>query len=525
MPIAETNTGRHPGRMPLPVLVVLLAGALAAMVVSGWVMRHGVGFEADSMAYVSAARTLVGQGQLLIPDGAGNLMPLAHWPPLYPVLLAGLNPVAGDALAAARDLNLILFPLNILLLAALVWRATRSPMATVVVAAIFILSPNILDIHVTAMSEAPALACWLAGMLLLLEYQRSAAWPLLLGAALAAGACLLLRYVGVVLVISGAGFILCCAPTTRKRRWLGAVFYAVTAILPLAVWIVSRHGSGVTTERHLGVYGLGSEQLSAAAIAWVRWLAPLDGHLPLKLILAAVMAAGLVALVIGWSGAKPSGQPAVGFSPAMLFATNLLLYELLLVFCGLFLDPRQDIGERMQTMAFVFLLLGATVLMAGPLRGRWCTAGKARILAAGLLVLLLGVRLMAAVAWVRSADNHSLGYNNADWRGSAACDLVKKSFADVPVYANYIVPLYLQTGRADLRRIPEAMDDLRHQADPEFDRRMTTLVEALAKNHGVLVLFNSKSPRYLTAEQMTLNPRLQIIRTTPDATLFQAKAE
>ena len=71
-----------------PVLV--LAGLLQAALFA-YATAPGLAGTADSGFYLHAARTLRAAGHLLHPDGSAY----RYWPPLYPVLLAGVGGAAG----------------------------------------------------------------------------------------------------------------------------------------------------------------------------------------------------------------------------------------------------------------------------------------------------------------------------------------------------------------------------------------------------------------------------------------------
>ena len=72
------------------LVIMIAAGGLAAVWIS---TPRGVGTSPDAVNYIAASRTL------LAGDGFErfNREPLERWPPLYPVMLAGLN-VIGDGI-------------------------------------------------------------------------------------------------------------------------------------------------------------------------------------------------------------------------------------------------------------------------------------------------------------------------------------------------------------------------------------------------------------------------------------------
>jgi hypothetical protein len=69
---------------------------------------HGVGVRTDSVAYLWGAENLakgLGLGRL---NGLGELKPMTHWPPFYPLLLTLFELAGIPALAGARYLGAVL---------------------------------------------------------------------------------------------------------------------------------------------------------------------------------------------------------------------------------------------------------------------------------------------------------------------------------------------------------------------------------------------------------------------------------
>ena len=113
---------------PLPVkerihrelpLALVAVGAAAALAVA---TPHGLGVSTDSVAYLSAASSLLHRGTLLVTDEAGGLIHFTRFPPAYPAALAASAVLAGDPVRGARVLGVLLFAVNVFLMG---WIATR----------------------------------------------------------------------------------------------------------------------------------------------------------------------------------------------------------------------------------------------------------------------------------------------------------------------------------------------------------------------------------------------------------------
>src|SRR4030042_2103472 len=88
------------------ILGALFAGFSGVLVTTRW----GIGASPDSVAYLGVAHNLMSGRGLSLPFGDLADTPLTRFPPLYPMLLAGLGQVAGDPVVAARWLQRGLVP-------------------------------------------------------------------------------------------------------------------------------------------------------------------------------------------------------------------------------------------------------------------------------------------------------------------------------------------------------------------------------------------------------------------------------
>src|SRR4051794_22363658 len=85
------------GRFFLSAAVVSIAGMLAL----AYATQSGAGLSPDSRGYLSSARFILQGKGISNLDGNGTVVPLTHFAPLYPILLAGSG-AGGDPLDRAR---------------------------------------------------------------------------------------------------------------------------------------------------------------------------------------------------------------------------------------------------------------------------------------------------------------------------------------------------------------------------------------------------------------------------------------
>src|SRR5512141_1115463 len=135
-------------------LSFVLLGVLAAIGII-LVLRatpEGLGLSDDSIAYIAGARSmLAGNGYReawLASNG-----PVTHFPPAFPAVLAFFGTLGIDPLHAVRWVNALLFGASAFVLGILAWRMTPSLTAGLVLAGLFVLSGDLLQVYTAAMSE------------------------------------------------------------------------------------------------------------------------------------------------------------------------------------------------------------------------------------------------------------------------------------------------------------------------------------------------------------------------------------
>jgi len=506
-------------------LICLMAWSVGA---SWWSTRNGPGVEGNSVPYISAARTFAHAGIMLVPDEAntGQLVPLSAWPPLYPLVMGTLSNVLGDELTAGRWLNIILFPLNIMLLAGLAQRLGLARLPQAAIGVMFAFAPVALYAHISLMSESLCLFWWLAALNALLCYQKRQTWPVLCGAALAAALTWMSRFIGVALIASGSLYVLAYTVGPWRRRLGRAVIFGGLAVFPLEFWVHYLSGATVLGSRHWQFNRLTAHQLGHTAAAWLRWLAPFDEWIPVKLILLILFAAWLALVVPQLRTQRKSrtdrdpSDISLYHSGILLILLNLAAVEGVIFLTALFLDPALDMGERMHFFAFVFalLLLGTvyTALLQLNYKG-WNR--PMRYYLAAVPALILTAYLVAGVWWVARADELHLNFNSRPWRESPGLALIMQRYANRPIFTNYPAPIFLRTGRTDVRSVPFGNKKSRPIAAAEFQQNFAAMLRETTVRHGVIVYFLDDNAEAPLAEVKD-DPRLKMVASLPDAVFF-----
>jgi 4-amino-4-deoxy-L-arabinose transferase-like glycosyltransferase len=353
----------------------------------------------------------------------------AHWPPLFPALLAAGRSLGASYEATARALNAASLALTVVL--AMQWVRMLSPAPWVVwlVGALLVLQPSLVTIHATLASEPLFLALLLGALVSAQLYaERHGRTWIALATALAALACLQ-RYVGVVAVwvIAAVGWW----TWPKSTRWRDELVFLVGSAAPLALWLVrnlvqcgsltgSRPPSDIEFDQNFtdGVQALqsawSSSAVGSAAESAVAWTA---------VLLALVGAAALLA-------AHEHRGPA-----RWLLAFPLVYLVFLVSFASwIWLDPLDArLLAPFTAWTCIVAPFGLQAVLAGT-RGRHLPAQVlGNILAA--FIAVAGLSVCAHATWERARSAAEAGA--ADWvKESELFRWLQENPLEARVYSN-----------------------------------------------------------------------------------------
>lgn len=219
----------------------------------------------------------------------------AHWPPLFPALLAAGRAFGASYETTARVLNAASLAVTVVLAMQWVRRFAPAPWVGWLVGALLVLQPSLGSIHSTLASEPLFLALLLGALISAqLHAERPGKTWLALATTLAALACLQ-RYVGVVAVwvIAAVGWW----SWPKSTRLRDGLIFLVGSAAPLALWLVrnlvqcgsltgSRPPSDIELDQNFtdGIHALQSAwsgdaagSVAGAVVAWTAVLLALVG--------------------------------------------------------------------------------------------------------------------------------------------------------------------------------------------------------------------------------------------------------
>lgn len=353
------STSRH--IPPKHYWIFLLVLSLLLMVIGGVVTsKYGAGVASDSVKYLAVAQS--------VKDGNGLFdhrgFPLLSWPPLYPIIIAGLSALTRmDVFPAAWYLNIFVLGLNLFLSGVIFYRVfpDRSLYAYLAVLFVFLSNPN-LRIHSVISSDPLYLTMVFVLVLALDGYIARRSVGSFIVILIVSALTPLLRYVGLAIGTT-AGLVILIENRKAIRVLLRDGFIlGLATILPIAWWLLIHN---VMTYGSL--WGLDSQIVDMSANLWMglskilHWFVPYFSYLmPVLLrpwIVLLIMIAALALLnrrngeyVRAWFGAL-SARPTY---PVLLHA---IVYFTAVTVTAITADHRDLYSDRYYFILLVPILI------------------------------------------------------------------------------------------------------------------------------------------------------------------------
>ncbi len=526
-PGAEPIDGGRPG--PRWATAVALAAVPTVGVAADLVAtRHGDSIGQDSAAYIGAAHNLLSgrgvttpfdlSGSTLTPDQVfafHGAVPLVHFPPLYPVVLAAISSTGVGLDTAARVLGAVVLGLVLLVFELLLRRFTGSALLVPVTGALLLLAgptaffhQDLLEVDTSVLSDSLFLLVFLSGVLLTVGLVDRPGRARLVALAGCLAVAPLVRYVGLSLVVAAAMVIWWWCPWPKPTRRWAAGGLAAAGLLPTVAW------SWYTADvEHGGAVRSLAWHPPPNALHWLLfiasgWLFP--SSVPDRLrqgLFVAVAAAGLLALVVARWRRPDEMRPAVrGELVIAAFATTYVAVVLVTRFA---LDASTPLDNRilLPLIPLTYLALVSVIVSVVPpvVVGRLVAAGVCLLAAfgavGGTLTLLQ-----------RSAATGGLA-------GTPTMEALRRLPSNTLIASGVEDLVSTDAGRSSIR-VPVRVEGLTGRPNPAFEDQVRQLAFLLARHHGVLVVDPAASSDFVTGGATPADvagvARLQLVTALPD---------
>ena len=468
-------------RAPLARWALRAALALGGALLVLWATATlGPGTEGDSSDYICAAQTFVERGAFY---DCGGTWPLIHFPPLYPVMLAigircGLAPLSVARFIAAGSCAV-----SVLMAGAILEAMTSSLMLALLGEVLMIWVAGVSRPFLYAMTEAPFDAMLLLFVWCLwraIETDRPG-WIVAAGAAAAAAA--LTRYIGVALLITGAGASLWLSAGRLNERIRRAAWFVAVGVTPVAMWFIRNHRATRSVGRPVAWHPPSGFYYIVACRIAARWINPNSNLLKdhgflLGLTVLMVAAALLIAIEL-----RSSNRLEWLLANVILSYCAILLLSRLLMDVTIFLN-----GRMLMPLALIALLLALHAIHFQITGDRVGIRGLALALGLGAATMTVMVNSGSAPALFYQSRVEGLGLTRRTFSMSDMISWTRRLDANSPIYSDQPEPIILFADRlADT--LPELRDPRTGAPSQRYPGELAAMQKKLRDHPGAIVYF------------------------------------
>ena len=259
--------------------------------------RYGAGVAADSTKYLSVSQNLLaGEG---LRDHLG--LPLLAWPPLYPILLAGLSLLTGwDVFLSGWYFNTFLAGLNIFLSGIIFYRVfSEKPLYAVLGSLFVLLASSSLRMHASISSDPFYLTLTLGFLVAIDSYIKQHSYSAFIWMVLFSVLAPLQRYVGLAVPVTAIIVILVENRKSIRVLLRDSIVLSLASILPIAWWLfvhnILTYGSlwGSSGDRTVDVL----KNTELALTKMLHWFVPYLSFL-MPILTRPLILLGVMAMVI-----------------------------------------------------------------------------------------------------------------------------------------------------------------------------------------------------------------------------------
>jgi 4-amino-4-deoxy-L-arabinose transferase-like glycosyltransferase len=508
-------------------VVFLLIMPLIGCGVLLFATRWGIGNASDSAIYIGAARNLLAGKGLTVPFGITEDVPLTHYPPLFPALLAGTGLLGVDPMVGARWLQALLFGANIFLVGLVIRKHTRDSLWASATGSFLVLSSSVvLIIHAWALSEPVFILLGLLGLLLLADYLERENPSLLVASSAAMGLAFLSRYTGAALVGTGLAALLLFSKRALYGKMRDCVVFGGISIMPVGLWAVRNLDvAGSATNRQIFAHPIGWVHLRQALVSVSTWAAPPRTPVPIAVF---ILLTGIGCLVIlhfalrrRTARAEEESQSSMRISH--ILAVFILCYALLLAVSISFFDAHTTLDSRILSPIYLSLLF----IIVGLGSSVWNAAEGKRSLRMGLVAVAFVFSCFHVYhggAWVLRAHANGLGFATEMWRDNEFIRQIQALPTDAPIYSNGMDAVYIVAGRL-CRNLPAKMSPATLQPNFDYSRDLYEMGRELEKCDGAIVYFKGNVHRYYfpTEEELAAHLPLRMTVETPEGAIYRIR--
>lgn len=498
---------------------------------------EGLGLSDDSIAYIAGARSLLA-GDGYRAAWLESNRPVTHFPPAFSGTLALLGLTGLDPINGARLVNALLFGVNAALLGLLGWprSVTKSSVAGIVAAALFIVNDSLLRVHAVAMSEPLFLFFSLLAFICFNNYfgvqelapvnltasRRTPYW--LVAAGVLTSLAYLTRYSGLALV---ATFVvtLVLLNDTWKKRIISTVIYLVSFMPLVLAWSIrNRIVAGNATNRTTIWHPVTGETLEQGLRTFSEFLVPVEEWRSAWFKTPEIFVAVIVILslaILSWimvNGLRRFFKPSTPMPEVIGFTNGLYIFGYLAstLFSISLFDASTPLKVRILAPVYLPLLL----LLVNA--GTWVWNRRqrvGRVIVVGLATLIFSVSIVGQARTVAELSGGGTGYASFKWYDSKVMDYLQNLPEDFAIYTNEPGAVYLYTGRG-CRVLPARVDPVTGIVWDNFEAGVAEIQQDVLAGRAVLVLFNVNAPESQSDYALLTEGLYPVLKSSGDAVFY-----
>jgi hypothetical protein len=495
---------------PVCVAIILFLIAACGLAVACFASHEPVEGNPDAIVYMEAAENLLKGRGLVAVERLYEASPLhrfadqrlTHYPPLFPLMVAGIGACGVAPMDAAKWLNI--------LIGYGVYRATAgSAYLSIIAAAFFAASPATLAVHTEALSEPAFVFLGVSGLVLISSYLEKNRRILLLSAAGLVALAWMTRYVGAALMAAGALALLIRAKPSLWRRITDAAIFSIVASLPMIVWLMwNRAATGTAMHRPICYHPIDAQRLEGGFETVLRWFLPTEAPHMARFMVMGVVAIALVAIIAGIlrNGCRFRTWSFLHMPPlCRVICLFGLAYLLVMVASIVFVDALVQFDSRNLFPLYICLVV-ATCSMGPSFR---LSFGRVQfVLGCCALFAVLAVNTLAVGTWA-ATSHYERSTSTTSWADMGTIRWLQSLPPDIPIYTNAGMAVHFWTGRRTFG-LPVKFDPMSNRPNMDYQKQMSALRDGLRQPGSALVLFRNPWPVYYPGE-MELRREIDLV--------------
>jgi len=446
----------------------------------------------DPVAYIVAARNLLKGIGLGYYYPSGRFYVLTHYPPFYPLVLAGIGIFRVDLVDAARWLSVVFFAATIFGAGLIFVRLGSSPTLAIPASVLMGIFPVMVTMFSSSMSEPLFIFLLLWSGFCLVGYLKHDNLLWLVLSAILTGLLPLTRYIGIAIFLAAVVSAFLFVPGAWKDRLKKSALFGVISVIPIMLWIIWVYFSvdqtlaGRGMQFDLGMLSGMFRDFRGIILETIwKWIPFVTSNLGLTsrlrfiLIMLTIIIVSSVAWLADRRVRKNMSQAGINsdFHIFGVFGLSSLAYVVVLALTYVFTKPAPDIDDRILLPLYpgiVMSLLGAFACW----QNAWFRNGKYWLKIIPWLIAAVCVYwYYPGSLWFVKSYHHGRGYTTYSWRNSETIQAVRDLPAGVPVVSNNAAAILLWADRPAY----ELMEDM----NPAFINQTTPYGSDMSDNSQV----------------------------------------